>query len=224
MYTKRRRNYFIEFIITLGLLIIALGVLIEVAVQKRTDEEELTIVRFVETATPEPTEAHEDTIHYISSQEIDNTDTASSDNPDVEEEIKDFEPYTESDVELLARIMTAESGPYWPDWAMMTVGEVVLNRVASPEFPDSIYDVLYQSNPIQYSPVFNGAWDSISVSDHAMELARMLLEGERPVGDPSMVFQALFSQGSQTLVTFYDTYLGSTTYFCTSYNRELYES
>lgn len=49
-----------------------------------------------------------------------------------------------TDLLNLSRIMTVEPGPGWPPWAIMAVGEVVLNRCESPEFPDTIWGVLSQ--------------------------------------------------------------------------------
>lgn len=120
-----------------------------------------------------------------------------------------------ADTVMLCKIMMAESGPNWPDWAIMCIGEVVLNRVASPEWPDTIHDVLYQAGPpIQYEPVWSDGWDELEPVEKYMDLARRLLAGERPMGDPDVVWQALFPQGSRTVVSYHDRDLDTTTYFC----------
>ena len=65
--------------------------------------------------------------------------------------------YTEEDLDLLSRVIYAEVGCTWiPDWVQRMVGSVVLNRVNSPYYPDTIYDVIYQ--PGQYAPT----WDAPS--------------------------------------------------------------
>ena len=57
---------------------------------------------------------------------------------------------------LLAKIICAEAGsPQLSDDWRMCVGEVVLNRVASPEFPDSIHDVVYEPGSIRRSTPLN---------------------------------------------------------------------
>ena len=57
---------------------------------------------------------------------------------------------------LLAKIICAEAGsPQLSDDWRMCVGEVVLNRVASPEFPDSIHDVVYEPGQYQESIPLN---------------------------------------------------------------------
>jgi len=128
------------------------------------------------------------------------------------------EPTTEyayMDAYLLAKIMQAEAGVDWPDWAVMCIGEVVLNRVDSPAWPDTIRDVLYQSGPpIQYEPVWSAGWDELEPGEEYIDLARRLLDGERVLNNPDVVWQALFPQGERTVMTYHDKVLNTTTYFC----------
>lgn len=118
------------------------------------------------------------------------------------------------DVILLAKIMQEEDGYEWPDAMVMALGEVVLNRVASPAFPNTIRDVLYQKNPTQYEPVWFAGWEDLDPDQRYIDLAERLLTGERVINDPAVVYQALFAQGSETILTYRDTALGTTTYFC----------
>ena len=119
------------------------------------------------------------------------------------------------DLRWLAKIMAAESGPDWPDWAVMAIGEVVLNRVKSPDFPGSIQAVLTQLEPaIQYEPVHSQGWTDIHPTYHQVELAIRLLSGERVLEDEAVVWQALFPQGDEVVCTYYDSDLDTTTYFC----------
>lgn len=123
------------------------------------------------------------------------------------------EPIPE-DVYLLAKIMQCEAGVDWPDWAVMLIGEVVLNRVESWRFPNSVHDVIYANNPVQYEPVYSSGWDEVEPDPEYIDLAWRLVNGERALGDPDVVFQALFPQGTKTVVTFYDRALDTRTYFC----------
>ncbi|MCV9885649.1 cell wall hydrolase [Metabacillus halosaccharovorans] len=59
----------------------------------------------------------------------------------------------EADIDLLARIVRAEAQSE-PFEGKVAVASVVLNRVDSPKFPDTIRDVIYQSG--QFQPVSNG--------------------------------------------------------------------
>ena len=146
-------------------------------------------------STPSPEPIPEDTIHILPSE----------------------------NVTLLAKIMAAEDGIGWPDWAIMAIGEVVLNRVASPEFPNTIRDVLYQTNPTQYSPVQDRSWDEAVADERYIELAERLLDGERVLDNPQIVYQALFEQGRGTVLSYRDIYLGTTTYFCLTDNPGMYQ-
>ena len=49
-----------------------------------------------------------------------------------------------------------------------------------------------------------------------------LLEGERVLNDPSIVFQALFPQGSGIAFTYHDDDLNNDTYFCWASYPDLY--
>jgi hypothetical protein len=120
---------------------------------------------------------------------------------------------------LLSKIIYAEAGSNWlsDEWKMC-VGEVVLNRVASPEFPDTIKEVLEQ--PGQYYGRNSRYFNNLRPTEACVRAAIRLLEGERLM-DPSVVFQANFAQGSGTHTAVYDRYLGWT-YFCFSSNPNLY--
>lgn len=121
---------------------------------------------------------------------------------------------------LLSKIMYAEAGSNWlsDEWKMC-VGEVVLNRVSSPEFPNTIAEVLAQ--PGQYYGSNSRYFNNLKPSERCAELAFRLLNGERVMNDPAVVFQANFRQGSGTHTAVYDRYLGWT-YFCFSSRPELY--
>ncbi|HWO95902.1 MAG TPA: cell wall hydrolase [Bacillus sp. (in: firmicutes)] len=63
------------------------------------------------------------------------------------------------DKDLLSRLVEAEAKGE-PYQGKVAVAMVVLNRVASPEFPNSIHDVIYQqleNGGYQFTPVGNGA-------------------------------------------------------------------
>jgi hypothetical protein len=128
--------------------------------------------------------------------------------------------YTFDDLMLLSKIIYAEAGSEWlsDEWKLC-VGEVVLNRVASPEFPDTIQEVLEQ--PGQYYGSNSRYFNRLLPSERSARCAVKLLNGERLL-EPSVVFQANFAQGSGTHRAVYDRYLGWT-YFCYSSNITLYE-
>lgn len=67
-------------------------------------------------------------------------------------------PYTSSDLDLLARLIRAEAENQ-PYNAKVAVGAVVVNRVQSSEWPNTIRDVIYHrpGGYYQFTPVLNGA-------------------------------------------------------------------
>lgn len=121
---------------------------------------------------------------------------------------------------LLSKIIYAEAGSVWLDleWKMC-VGEVVLNRMASPEFPDTMQEVLDQ--PGQYYGKGNPYFAGIRPSATCVIAAKKLLEGERVINDPSVVFQSNYILGSGVCLELFDSQLGYT-YLCYSSHPELY--
>ena len=114
-----------------------------------------------------------------------------------------------NDLYILSHIINAEAGDSnCSHEHRIAVGSVVLNRVASDEFPDTIYDVVFQ--PGQYSPTWNGAYDKLP-SDDSIEVAKLLLEEGSQIPE-NCVFQAEFLQGSGVWQSFKTIY--STTYIC----------
>jgi len=120
---------------------------------------------------------------------------------------------------LLARLIYAEAGSSWlsDEWKFC-VGEVVMNRVASPEFPDTLEEVIYQ--PGQYYGRRSRYFASLVPGETEIRAASRLLQGERHMS-PAVVFQANFPQGSGTYLHLRDKILGST-YLCLSSHPKLY--
>lgn len=95
--------------------------------------------------------------------------------------------YTGEDLYWLSRIISAESQGE-PLEGKLAVGTVVLNRVASPEFPDTIYGVIFDRKwGVQFTPVANGTI-YLEPTQESVEAARMVLEGARAAGN-SLYFQ-----------------------------------
>ncbi len=90
--------------------------------------------------------------------------------------------YTDEDLYWMARIISAESRGE-PLLGKLAVGTVVLNRVASGEFPDSIYGVIFDRKwGVQFTPVANGTvYDE--PTEESLLAARLVLDGARAAGD-----------------------------------------
>ena len=89
-----------------------------------------------------------------------------------------------SEQELLAALIFCEAGNQ-PYDGQVAVGAVVMNRMRSGSFPDTITDVIYQSG--QFTPAMTGWLDSVLASDgytdSAMQAAADALAGSNPIGD-----------------------------------------
>lgn len=82
----------------------------------------------------------------------------------------------------LARIIQAESGAE-PYRGKLAVGNVILNRVASTDFPNSIYGVIFdRKNGVQFTPVANGTIYN-TPSAECIRAAEECLAGTRVVGN-----------------------------------------
>lgn len=116
--------------------------------------------------------------------------------------------YSEDDLYVLSHIISAEAGNCSRDM-MISVGSVVLNRVADDRFPDTIEEVVFQEG--QYSPTWNGAYYA-EPTEEAVEVAKILLEDGSAI-DQSVVWQAEFPQG-QGIYDTIESPWGSVMYFC----------
>ncbi|MDK2888875.1 MAG: N-acetylmuramoyl-L-alanine amidase [Thermoanaerobacter sp.] len=99
--------------------------------------------------------------------------------------------YSRSDVDLLARLITAEadSESYL---TKVAVGAVVLNRVRSGIFPNSIPGVIYQvdeTGSYQFEPVLNG-WINRPASEEARRAALDALNGVDPTNGALYFFES----------------------------------
>ena len=100
---------------------------------------------------------------------------------------------TNEDVMNLARIIQAENGGHEDDEALLLTGVVVLKRVKSKYYPDTIMGVISQSG--QYSTYADGKfWNE--PSKRSMRIAKKLLSTNIVHDYPdNLVFQAEFEQG-----------------------------
>lgn len=83
--------------------------------------------------------------------------------------------YSQKDYEVLQRIVEAEAG-ICDAKGRILVANVIINRVRSKEFPDTITGVVYQKS--QFSPVQNGRINSCVVSPETVEAVDRALAGE----------------------------------------------
>ena len=86
---------------------------------------------------------------------------------------------SEEDYEVLLRIVEAEAGGEDIEGRML-VASVVLNRVESDDFPDTVKEVVFQkaNGTAQFSPAYSGRYDRVTVSDATIEAVERVLNGE----------------------------------------------
>lgn len=105
--------------------------------------------------------------------------------------------YTEDDLFYLAAAVCREAGGSSEEIQLL-VANVIINRVNSSRYPDTIYGVLTQR--MQYGTMWKYGisfpkWANQAIKDQCYSVARRILEGER-VCPENVLYQAEFKQGS----------------------------
>ena len=92
---------------------------------------------------------------------------------------EDLYDLSQEDYEALLRIVQAEAGSEDEKGKMLVAG-VVLNRVESSRFPDTVKEVVLQhvDGVYQFSPVANGTYYSVKISDETKSAVDKVLAGE----------------------------------------------
>lgn len=115
--------------------------------------------------------------------------------------------HTDEDLRALAQCITIEAGGQTYEW-QMCVASVIINRVADPDYPDSIQGVIFQ--PGQYEGAGSDSWWSKEMDPVSMQVANDILSKGKPTDIPdNVVYQAGFEQGSGVWKVF-----GDGEYFC----------
>lgn len=85
----------------------------------------------------------------------------------------------DDDFTLLCRMISAEARGE-PYTGQVAVGAVILNRVRHPSFPNTVAGVLFQ--PGAFSPVSDGQFYTVTITDSARRAAQDALNGWDPTG------------------------------------------
>ena len=122
---------------------------------------------------------------------------------------------SDDDYQVLLRIVQAEAG-VCDEKGKILVANVVLNRVKSQEFPDSVRSVVYE--PSQFSPVSDGSINSVKVTEETKECVNRALVGE-DYSDGALYF--MNRRGSRSrAVSWFDSHL---TYLFRHQNHEFFK-
>ncbi|WP_019913262.1 cell wall hydrolase [Paenibacillus sp. HW567] len=95
---------------------------------------------------------------------------------------------SEEDLLLLRKIVMAEAEGE-PYQGKVAVANVVLNRLRSANFPDTIHDVIYQKR--QFSPVANGRLNRVKPNADCIRAVNAALSGIKAVTDDTYYFLSL---------------------------------
>ncbi len=100
----------------------------------------------------------------------------------VPEELSTTPKYDRDEIYWLSKIIHAESQGE-PMEGKIAVGNVILNRVESPEFPATIYGVIFDRNyGVQFSPTLDGSIYQTPLGDSVIA-AKRALRGDETVKD-----------------------------------------
>ena len=103
-------------------------------------------------------------------------------------------PYTDEDLYWLSRVISAESQGE-SLYGQIAVGNVVLNRVASAEFPNTIKSVVFDTqHAVQFEPTANGTIYNEPTAKSILA-ARLVLSGTNAAGDCMYFFNPSLSEG-----------------------------
>ena len=110
-------------------------------------------------------------------------------------------PYdiTTEEYEMLLRIVEAEAGGEDTEGKIL-VANVVLNRVESDKFPDTVEEVIFQKNGkvTQFSPVADGRYYTVEVSEDTIQAVNRALSGE-DLSQGALYFAARSSADSDNM-------------------------
>lgn len=159
------------------------------------------------TESTENTDATEPTSENIKETQPESTEPVTEEMTEPTEEVKS---YSEDDLFYLAAAVCREAGGESEEIQLL-VANVIMNRVNSSLYPNTIYEVLTQYK--QYGTMWKYGisfpdWADQKVKDQCYSVAKRILEGERYCPE-NVLFQAEFEQGSGIFKQFGDDY-----YFC----------
>lgn len=188
-------NRFIYILVILLLVIIAVGTKIYIV-----DREDSYSAK---TVSNEPVQTDKDSKVKDIAQEAIRARMMTEGVSTIEEDISNVIEVESEKKYLLARLVYAEAGSE-SDEHQQAVASVVLNRMNSDKFPDSIDEVIYQRNPLQYACIEDGNIDKIP-DERAIKNAYYIWDNGSILPD-NVLYQAEFKQGSGVYKQIGNTY------------------
>ncbi|MCM1045510.1 MAG: cell wall hydrolase [Candidatus Gastranaerophilales bacterium] len=127
-------------------------------------------------------------------------------NQELNQESEKLYELEEADWEALCRIVEAEAGNEDADGKLL-VANVVLNRMEDEHFPDTVTEVVFQQEKgvYQFSPIANGSYYRVSVSEDTYAAVERALEGE-DISEGALFFAAR-QYASDSRMAWFDNHL-----------------
>lgn len=101
--------------------------------------------------------------------------------------VEETEGLSEYECYLLAKIAMAEAEGEDLEGKALVI-QVILNRVDSNFFPDTIEEVIFQKN--QFSPLIDGRWDKVEPNEDCYEALEMVLNDEWDESHGALYFES----------------------------------
>ena len=105
---------------------------------------------------------------------------------------------SEEDVETLASLVWLEARGE-PFDGQVAVVEVVLNRILSPSFPDTVDEVVYQRDPLQFSP--SALIPTTTPTEEQYRAVETALAAAEPITDADVVYFSTSAQNGRVYAT-----------------------
>lgn len=209
---QERKRFILLTAITFTMLFIfsmVIAIAVNIEENMKLNEEEIT-ANGMEDMFFRPIIMNQKETEVITKEEVTKENSFAEIEPVVVDEEEEPENYTEDDLYYLATAVCCEAGGENEEIQLL-VANVVINRVNSSFYPDTIYDVLTEYG--QYGMMWEYGiefpdWADEGVKNQCYSVARRVLEGERFCPE-NVLFQAEFEQGSGIFKQFGDEY-----YFC----------
>jgi N-acetylmuramoyl-L-alanine amidase len=126
----------------------------------------------------------------------------------------DISDYSDKEIRILEKIVEAEAGDQSVKGRMM-VADVVLNRVSSEEFPDTIKEVVFQKTDsiYQFSPIKDGRYFDVTVSAKTKKAVAKAFQSE-DMTDGALYFMSRSGSSEKNVAWFDSSLTRITAYGC----------
>lgn len=140
----------------------------------------------IEEPSYEQESVQEEQTTTVESKQEDNTEIIEETIQEETDSIEEYNiSYSEYEIYELAKIIMAEVEDYSQE-CKVYVGQVILNRVASEQFPNNIHDVIFDG--IQFSPTFDGRWERVEPNKECYDAAYAVINSAEPITE-AMYFE-----------------------------------